>query len=126
MYVCIILSYRIEGYEGVSVSEGQRKNILDRLKIVLYNVDILIKEESYARIRPRITIDCCCVVCYSGISVQQLHPVHLRRIDMEYFGYFSEQARYEAEQELNEWYDQEEENYIMMMQQQEVIPEVIE
>lgn len=42
------------------------------------------------------------------------------------FEYFSEQARYEAEQELNEWYDQEEENYIMMMQQQEVIPEVIE
>ena len=81
MYVCTILSYRIEGYEGVSVSEGQRKNILDRLKIVLYNVDILIKEESYEGIRSRITIDCCCVVCYSCISVQQLHPVHLRRIE---------------------------------------------
>ena len=42
------------------------------------------------------------------------------------FEYFSEQARYEAEQELNAWYDEQEENYIMMMQQQEVIPEVIE
>lgn len=53
------------------------ENILDRLKFLLYNVDILIKEESYERIRPRITIDCCCVVCYSCISVQQLHPLHL-------------------------------------------------
>ena len=77
MYVCTILSYRIEGYEGVSVSESQRKNIFDRLKYILYNVDILIKEESYARVRPRIAIDRCCVVCYSGISVQQLHPLRL-------------------------------------------------
>ena len=84
------------------------------------------KEKSYERIRSRITIDCCCVVCYSCISVQQLHPVHLRRIDMEYFGYFADQERYEAEQELNDVLDREEENYIMMMQQQEVIPEVIE
>ena len=45
---------------------------------------------------------------------------------MEYFGYFADQERYEAEKELNEWHDQEEENYIMSMQQQEVIPEVIE
>ena len=45
---------------------------------------------------------------------------------MEYFGFYSDQERYEAEHELNEWYDQEEEDFIMMMQQQEVIPEVIE
>mgnify|MGYP001371215692 FL=1 len=45
---------------------------------------------------------------------------------MEYFGFYSDQERYEAEQELNEWYDEQEEHYIMMMQQQEVIPEVIE
>ena len=45
---------------------------------------------------------------------------------MEYFGYFEDQERYEAEQELNEYYDEQEEHYIMMMQQQEVIPEVIE
>ena len=45
---------------------------------------------------------------------------------MEYFGYFADQERYEAEQELNAWYDEQEENYIMSMQQQEVIPEVIE
>ena len=46
---------------------------------------------------------------------------------MEYFGYFEDQERYEAEQELNAWYDEEEEeNYIMSMQEQEVIPEVIE
>ena len=42
------------------------------------------------------------------------------------FEYFADQERYEAEQELNAWYDEQEENYIMMMQQQEVIPEVIE
>ena len=53
------------------------ENILDRLKFLLYNVDILIKEESYERVRSRITIDCCCIVCYSGISVQQLHPLRL-------------------------------------------------
>ncbi len=45
---------------------------------------------------------------------------------MEYFGYFEDQERYEAEQELNDVLDREEEHYIMMMQQQEVIPEVIE
>ena len=45
---------------------------------------------------------------------------------MEYFGYFADQERYEAEQELNAWYDEQEENYIMSMQEQEVIPEVIE
>ena len=28
---------------------------------------------------------------------------------MEYFGYFTDQERYEAEQELNEWYDEQEE-----------------
>ena len=28
---------------------------------------------------------------------------------MEYFGYFTDQERYEAEQELNEWYDKQEE-----------------
>ena len=85
------------------------------------------KEKSYhERIRPRITIDCCCVVCYSCISVQQLHPVHLRRIDMEYFGYFADQERYEAEQELNDVLDREEENYIMMMGSQEIAPEVVE
>tara|TARA_R100000315_G_C5156088_1_gene89644 strand:+ start:496 stop:633 length:138 start_codon:yes stop_codon:yes gene_type:complete len=45
---------------------------------------------------------------------------------MEYFGYFSDQERYEAEQELNAELDREEEHFIMMMQDQEVIPEVIE
>ena len=34
---------------------------------------------------------------------------------MEYFGFFSDQERYEAEQELNAWYDEQEEHYIMMM-----------
>ena len=28
---------------------------------------------------------------------------------MEYFGYFADQERYEAEQELNAWYDEQEE-----------------
>ena len=90
-------------------------------------VDILIKEKtSYARVRPRIAIDHCCLLCYSCECVLELYPDCMRRIDMEYFGYFADQERYEAEQELNAWYDEQEENYIMMMQQQEVIPEVIE
>tara|TARA_R100001163_G_scaffold30208_1_gene23906 strand:- start:387 stop:524 length:138 start_codon:yes stop_codon:yes gene_type:complete len=45
---------------------------------------------------------------------------------MEYFGYFADQERYEAEQELNDVLDREEENYIMMMGSQEISPEVVE
>ncbi len=42
------------------------------------------------------------------------------------FEYFAEQERYEAEQELNAWIDEQEENYIMMMGSQEISPEVVE
>ena len=37
-----------------------------------------------------------------------------------------EENSYTCNEELNEWIDKQEENYIMMMQQQEVIPEVVE
>ena len=42
------------------------------------------------------------------------------------FEHFAELERYEAEQELNDWIDEQEENYIMMMGSQEISPEVVE
>ncbi len=45
---------------------------------------------------------------------------------MEYFGFYDDQERYEAEQELNAWHDEQENRFVESMQEQEVIPEVIE
>ena len=45
---------------------------------------------------------------------------------MEYFGYFADQERYEAEQELNEWHDEQENRFVESMQNEEPIEEVVE
>ena len=45
---------------------------------------------------------------------------------MEYFGYFADQARYEAEQELNAYYDEDENRFVESMQNEQPIEEVVE
>ena len=43
---------------------------------------------------------------------------------MEYFGYFADQERYEAEQELNDVLDRE--DNMVRLHEQEMSPEVVE
>ena len=86
------------------------------------------KEKSYhERIRPRITIDCYRLLCYSCISVQQLHPLHsLRKNTMPYnFEYFQELESYEAQEEYNIWLD-EQDDFMVRCHEQEMSPEVVE
>ncbi len=101
-------------------------NPLDKLKFLLYNVDILIKEKSYARIRSRITIDCCCLLCYSCISVLELHPYLLRRFTMGLdYNFYEELDQYEARAEYEAWLD-EQEDFMVRCHEQEMSPEVVE
>ena len=102
---------------------GIRLIPLDRLKFLLYNVDILIKEKSYyARIRPRIAIDRYRLLCYSCKCVLELHPYLLRRIDM---GFYEELDQYDARAEYEEWLDNQEDDMVRL-HEQEISPEVVE
>ena len=45
---------------------------------------------------------------------------------MEYFGFYDDQERYEAEQEFNAWHDEQENRFVESMQNEEPIEEVVE
>jgi|TARA_B100000073_G_scaffold332175_1_gene322383 hypothetical protein len=45
---------------------------------------------------------------------------------MEYFGFYDDQKRYEAEQELNAYYDEQDNRFVESMQNEEPIEEVVE
>ena len=102
-------------------------NPLDKLKFLLYNVDILIKEKSYyARIRPRIAIDRYRLLCYSCKCVLELHPYLLRRFTMGLdYNFYEELDQYEARAEYEKWLD-DQEDFMVRCHEQEMSPEVVE